>query len=105
MLLREMTLDELQEKAAYLQVDADAAHRWGNSVAHKWILECRRLVLEEQAYRLAEQVRKPDVIVDAIIADLSDRRGIGGQWDCIDEETQGEIRAKWMAIVEKGGRR
>lgn len=34
-------------------------------------------------------------IVEAIIRDLSDRRGIGDEWDQIDAETREEIRATW----------
>lgn len=37
-------------------------------------------------------------VVDAIIADLSDRR-MG--WDSIDSELQDEIREKWRGIVSR----
>ncbi len=43
---------------------------------------------------------KADRIVAAIIADLTDRRGLSQQWDEIDEATQGEIAAVWRGIVE-----
>jgi hypothetical protein len=38
--------------------------------------------------------------VDAIIEDLSDRRGLGGVWDEIAENIQEEIKEKWIRIAE-----
>ena len=37
--------------------------------------------------------------VAAIIADLSDRRGIKGEWLNIDEDIQQEIRETWVALI------
>lgn len=37
--------------------------------------------------------------VEAIIADLSDRRGLGQEWEQIDEDIQDEIRDQWTLIV------
>lgn len=42
---------------------------------------------------------KAKSVVDQIIADLSDRQGLGDVWDDIDEDVQAEIREKWMSIV------
>ncbi len=42
-----------------------------------------------------------ETIVDQIIENLSDRRGIGHEWYQIDEETQQEIRKEWIEIVEQ----
>ena len=39
-------------------------------------------------------------IVDKLVADLSDRRGIGDEWDEIDRATKEEIKAEWTQIVE-----
>jgi hypothetical protein len=36
-----------------------------------------------------------------IIADLSDRDGLGNEWDNIDEETQREILATWTYIIRE----
>lgn len=38
-------------------------------------------------------------IVDAIIFDLSDRRGLSGEWDGIDDDTKAEIVETWREIV------
>jgi hypothetical protein len=40
-------------------------------------------------------------IVKAILVDLTDRRGLGQEWDAIDEDIQKEIKAGWVAIVVK----
>lgn len=42
------------------------------------------------------------MIVDEIIADLSDRIGLGNEWGGIAEDTQSEIRETWIEIVTKG---
>ena len=41
------------------------------------------------------------VAVDAIIEDLSDRRGLGQEWDQIDSAIKREIRARWAMLIEK----
>jgi len=38
-------------------------------------------------------------IVEAIIDDLMSRKGLGDEWDQIDDDIQGEIREAWVAIV------
>ena len=38
-------------------------------------------------------------IVDAIIADLSDRAGLGNEWNSIDEYIENEIREEWIEII------
>lgn len=40
-------------------------------------------------------------IVDAIIRDLTDRRGLKYEWKNIDEEIQAEIRATWMLLARR----
>ena len=39
--------------------------------------------------------------VNAIIDDLSDRRGLRHEWDNIDEDIQDEIRETWRGLIEK----
>ena len=39
-------------------------------------------------------------IVDEIIKDMSDRRGLRQEWDLIDEDVQEEIRETWRGIVK-----
>lgn len=41
-------------------------------------------------------------IVNAIVADLSDRRGLKGEWQRIDDDIRAEIVAEWTRIVEDG---
>ena len=38
---------------------------------------------------------------DEIISDLSDRGGIGSEWDQIDEDCKEDIKATWAAIILK----
>src|SRR5437899_6401383 len=38
-------------------------------------------------------------IVDEIISDLSDRRGLRHEWDQIDDEIKDEVRDTWIDIV------
>jgi hypothetical protein len=39
------------------------------------------------------------LIVEALIEDLSDRRGLRHEWESIDEDIQEEIRQTWITIV------
>jgi hypothetical protein len=38
-------------------------------------------------------------IVDAIIRDLSDRKGLGNEWEEIDDDIQKQIREEWITLV------
>ena len=38
-------------------------------------------------------------IVDALIEDITDRRGFSQEWDNCDEDIQQEIREQWITIV------
>lgn len=40
-------------------------------------------------------------IVDAIIDDLSDRKGIKHEWNMIDDDVKAEIRQCWADIIMK----
>jgi uncharacterized lipoprotein YehR (DUF1307 family) len=40
-----------------------------------------------------------DKIVEEIIKDLNDRRGLRQEWDMLDEETVAEIKADWKKIA------
>ena len=46
----------------------------------------------------AEAVR----IVDEIIQDILCRKGIGNEWENIDEKTRVEIRETWISIAARG---
>jgi len=40
------------------------------------------------------------IIVDRIILDLTDRRGLRQIWEQLDDEIQEEIRAEWERIAK-----
>ena len=42
-----------------------------------------------------------EAAIDKIIADLSDRGGIGDEWDQIDDDIKELIRNKWIQILEE----
>jgi len=42
--------------------------------------------------------------VNAIVRDLSDRRGLRQEWEQIDDETQGEIKIRWVEIIMEASR-
>ena len=42
---------------------------------------------------------KASEIVDKIIADISDRSGLGNEWDMTDSDIRDEIRNTWIEIV------
>lgn len=41
----------------------------------------------------------PEQIVKEIVADLSDRKGLGDEWDQIDEDVKEQIINGWIYIV------
>lgn len=45
--------------------------------------------------------QQAEEIVDGIIADLTDRRGLRQEWDECDDGIKAEIRAKWMLIARR----
>lgn len=47
-------------------------------------------------------MKTPRKIVEAIIADLNDRRGLRHEWDAIDEDIREVIAEKWTRIVSDG---
>jgi len=46
-----------------------------------------------------ESKEKAKNIVDKIIRDLSDRRGLRQEWEQIDLDIQEEIKETWIGIV------
>ena len=44
-------------------------------------------------------IKQAKIIVDGIIKDLTDRRGLRQEWDQLDDEIQQEINDTWVAIV------
>jgi len=42
-------------------------------------------------------------IVDKIIADLRNRKGLRQEWDLIDKEIQEDIKHTWRSIIEYYG--
>jgi hypothetical protein len=41
-----------------------------------------------------------NIMVNRIVADLTDRRGLRQEWEAIDSEVQSEIEETWMKIIE-----
>ena len=42
-----------------------------------------------------------ETIIEDIISDMSDRGGLGNEWDACDDGIKEEIREAWTAIVLK----
>lgn len=42
-----------------------------------------------------------ELIVDAIVTDFTDRRGLRQEWEQIDEKIQNEIKGEWMRLVRE----
>ena len=42
-----------------------------------------------------------EMVVDAIVTDFTDRRGLRQEWEQIDEEIQNEIKGEWMRLVRE----
>lgn len=40
-------------------------------------------------------------IVDAIITNLTDRRGLRDAWDSVDEDIQAECRGAWINLARR----
>lgn len=63
--------------------------------------------IEEKAKHMIEIAKKYgrkngdpiSLAVDAIVADISDRRGLKGEWAAIEDEIRMEIRGTWEAII------
>lgn len=53
--------------------------------------------LRDDVRRLLESHARD--VVDTLIADLSDRRGLKSEWNRIDEDVREEIRASWLLLV------
>jgi len=50
---------------------------------------------------MAKRKRVETLIVEALIYDISDRRGLKHEWNAIDAEVQREIRATWRKIIRR----
>lgn len=53
-------------------------------------------------YVLGEPGKKPsidEVIIFEIVRDLKNRKGIGDEWDELDEDIQNEIMTHWHEIL------
>lgn len=44
---------------------------------------------------------KAEKIVEAIMKDFTDRRGLRQEWEQIDEDIQNEIKGTWIELVRK----
>jgi len=46
-------------------------------------------------------MNKAKKIVETILDDMTDRGGLSGVWDMIDDDIQEEIKETWVKLVEK----
>jgi hypothetical protein len=44
---------------------------------------------------------KADAIVESILMDFTDRRGLRQAWEGIDDDIQEEIKQEWVNIAKK----
>jgi len=50
---------------------------------------------------MPKSMTKAEKIVDAIIKDLTDRRGLKHEWWQIEEDIQKEIKVEWMRLASE----
>ena len=62
------------------------------------VMEEIERMIDKPDYR---RVRKAIKIVDRILYDLRNRKGLGQAWDQIDEDIQNEIIDEWTYIVDR----
>ena len=43
--------------------------------------------------------KRAEAAVRAIVADLSDRRGLKSEWDGIDDDIRAEIEQRWVELI------
>ena len=56
----------------------------------------------QRSLKIAKEMHQPEIgelIVDAIIYDLKDRRGLKREWGFIQYDVRDEIKQEWIAIV------
>lgn len=59
-------------------------------------------IAKDDGYRV--YVKPPsfaEKVVDKIIADLTDRRGLRQEWENCDDEVRDEIRATWIKLINE----
>lgn len=59
----------------------------------------KRVLVSYSVEKIKES--KAELIVDAIVRDLSDRRGLRHEWDKIDDDIKEEIIAVWCELTEE----
>lgn len=70
-----------------------------------WALSAVEKVCESEWDRVVAELELDEKrnaargIVEAILGDLADQRGLRREWDGIDPDVQAEIRARWEALV------
>ena len=58
----------------------------------------------QRSLRIAREMHSPEIpelIVDAIIYDISDRRGLKREWSVIDYDVRDEIKQEWQEIIRE----
>ena len=74
-----------------------AVHTWDDNDIKDWSY------LQGLTPKTDEKKEKAGKVVDAIITDFTDRRGLRQAWEGIDDGIRAEIKETWTAIVLKGG--
>ena len=95
------------ESRNVIEVDVDSSQASCGSDIVKGVARSLFALLREERQRncresKGEYTRVPnpiDLIVEAIVKDIRDRRGIGHEWDQIDAETRFEIRRVWASLI------
>lgn len=71
-----------------------------NPRAGGWIRVQGEEMVSGHTYAAGEARLLAVAIVEQILHDLQDRRGLGDEFQAIDDDVQGEIVATWVGIVE-----
>jgi len=77
---------------------------WGRRAEAKYNSKRKRRLMDKELVKESEMVAYTDdvmakLIVDDIVDDISDRRGLKSEWYAIDEDIQKEIKDTWKNIV------
>lgn len=72
---------------------------WRRQVEKGNVLQCVYLRARRRSKMKALREEKVAAVVNQIIDDLSDRRGLRQEWESIDEDTKKVIRQRWCDIL------
>jgi hypothetical protein len=55
----------------------------------------------KQLIKKVGREEKIKCVINEIIKDISGRRGLGNEWETIDDDVQEEIKDSWKSIIKK----